>query len=68
MKPSKIVVALLSVLFLVGIVPSQVRASDLPTFAPIARGALANDSVYFVMTDRFNNGKSANDEAYVGGG
>ena len=68
MKPSKIFGALVSVLVLVGIVPIQVRASDLPTFAPIARGALANDSVYFVMTDRFNNGKSANDEAYVGGG
>ena len=47
---------------------TQSRAADLPNFTPIARGALANDSVYFVMTDRFNNGKPENDQAYVGGG
>jgi glycosidase len=47
---------------------NQVRAADLPTFAPIVRGDLADDSIYFVMTDRFNNGKPENDQAYVGGG
>mgnify|MGYP006279136185 CR=1 FL=1 len=45
-----------------------VGASDAPTFKPIVRGDLADDSVYFVMTDRFENGKPENDEAFVGGG
>ena len=49
-------------------ISTESRAADLPNFAPIVRGALANDSVYFVMTDRFNNGKPENDQAYVGGG
>ncbi|NDE51340.1 MAG: alpha-amylase, partial [Actinobacteria bacterium] len=40
----------------------------MPTFKAINRGALADDSIYFVMTDRFANGNPANDEAFVGGG
>ena len=43
-------------------------AENLPTFKPIARGALAQDSIYFVMTDRFANGNPNNDDAYVKGG
>ena len=53
-----------SLLFLV---PSS-TAENLPTFKPIARGALAQDSVYFVMTDRFANGNPQNDGAFVKGG
>ena len=47
---------------------SSGNSIDLPTFKAISRGDLASDSIYFVMTDRFENGKSQNDEAYVGGG
>jgi len=43
-------------------------AENLPTFKPIARGALAQDSIYFVMTDRFANGNPNNDDAFVKGG
>ena len=46
---------------------TQSRAADLPNFTPIARGALANDSVYFVMTDRFFNVDTSNDEAGLTG-
>ena len=35
---------------------------------PVARGALSNESIYFVMTDRFENGSSDNDEAGIGDG
>ena len=47
---------------------SASTAADLPNFKAINRGALADDSIYFVMTDRFANGNTANDEAFVGGG
>jgi glycosidase len=53
-----------SLLFLA---PSS-TAMNLPAFKPIARGALAQDSVYFVMTDRFDNGNPQNDDAFVPGG
>ncbi len=43
-------------------------ADSLPSFKPMARGALANDSIYFVMTDRFENGDYSNDNAGVPGG
>ena len=43
-------------------------AEDLPSFKSIARGALSQDSVYFVMTDRFANGNPKNDDAFVKGG
>ena len=42
-------------------------AENLPTFKPIARGALSQDSIYFVMTDRFANGNPKNDNAFVPG-
>ena len=43
-------------------------ADTLPSFKPIARGALSNDSIYFVMTDRFENGNPENDNAGILGG
>ena len=42
-------------------------AENLPTFKSIARGALSQDSIYFVMTDRFANGNPNNDNAFVPG-
>ena len=60
-----VVTTLISSLFL--LVPSS-TAENLPAFKPIARGALAQDSVYFVMTDRFANGNPQNDDAFVKGG
>ena len=39
-------------------------AENLPTFKPIARGGLSKDSIYFVMTDRFANGNSKNDNGF----
>ena len=42
-------------------------AENLPLFKPIARGALSQDSIYFVMTDRFANGNPKNDTAFVPG-
>jgi len=68
MKRSLVAITSSVALLLITIFSGVSRAADLPKFAPIARGALANDSVYFVMTDRFNNGKPENDQAYVGGG
>jgi glycosidase len=43
------------------------KAENLPTFKSIARGALSQDSIYFVMTDRFANGNPKNDNAFVPG-
>jgi len=57
-----------ALLLLVANFAAPVVATDPPAFKPIVRGDLADDSVYFVMTDRFENGKTANDEAFVGGG
>lgn len=46
-----------------------VEADDLTSLAkPVARGAQSTQSVYFVMTDRFANGNTSNDEAGIGGG
>jgi alpha-amylase len=57
-----------ALLLLVANFAAPVVATDPPAFKPIVRGDLADDSVYFVMTDRFENGKTDNDEAFVGGG
>jgi len=51
--------------FLLGAPTSS--AENLPSFKPIARGALSQDSIYFVMTDRFANGNPKNDNAFVPG-
>lgn len=48
--------------------PTQ-AAEDLSTLSqPIARGPLAGESVYFVMTDRFENGDPSNDGGRLTGG
>lgn len=62
---STIIGALVSSLFLNSPISS---AEDLPSFKSIARGALSQDSIYFVMTDRFANGNPKNDDAFVKGG
>jgi len=44
-------------------------AEDFTTlWKPVARGSLSDESIYFVMTDRFENGNVSNDEANIGGG
>lgn len=49
-------------------VPTQ-ASEDLSSLAkPISRGPLAVESVYFVMTDRFENGNTKNDGAGLIGG
>ena len=48
----------------IGIVLATPTVADVSTstlFAPTVRGAQSNESVYFVMTDRFENGDSSND-------
>lgn len=40
--------------------PTVADISTSTLFAPTVRGAQSNESVYFVMTDRFENGSSAN--------
>ena len=52
---------------LLPIIPKS-NAETLPVFKAIARGALANDSIYFIMTDRFENGDLRNDNAEIPGG
>ena len=51
------------------ITTSSGAAEDLAALArPVARGPLAGDSVYFVMTDRFANGDTSNDGGGLTGG
>jgi glycosidase len=48
----------------VGLILATPTVADTSTsvlFAPTVRGAQSNESVYFVMTDRFENGDSSND-------
>jgi glycosidase len=48
----------------IGIALATPTVADISTsapFAPTVRGAQSNESVYFVMTDRFENGDSSND-------
>lgn len=45
------------------------HAEDFSTISkPVARGAQSDESVYFVMTDRFENGDTSNDTAGLTGG
>lgn len=47
----------------------SVHADSLTSLSsPVARGPQSKESVYFVMTDRFANGNTSNDEAGIGGG
>ena len=41
--------------------PTVANVSTSALFAPTVRGAQSDESVYFVMTDRFENGDSSND-------
>ena len=68
MKLRVVLASVVCSFILVSNLATPVVATDAPTFKSIVRGDLADDSVYFVMTDRFENGKPENDEAYVGGG
>ena len=52
---------------LLPILPTS-NAETLPVFKSISRGALANESIYFIMTDRFENGDLTNDNAGIPGG
>lgn len=67
MKPR---VTLLSTALLVfSILLPVAYAEDLTQLSkPVARGAQSDESVYFVMTDRFENGDPKNDEAGLTGG
>lgn len=48
------------------LIQPNVSASDLTElFKPAIRGAQSDESVYFVMTDRFNNGSPENDNGGV---
>lgn len=47
---------------------SQAAEDLTKLWKPVARGALSDESIYFVMTDRFENGNPSNDEAGIGGG
>lgn len=50
------------------IAPTQ-AVEDLSILArPIARGTLSSESIYFVMTDRFENGNKSNDGGGLTGG
>lgn len=61
-------VSALSAAIIAGTVAS-VHADDLTSLSsPVARGPQSKESVYFVMTDRFANGNTSNDEAGIGGG
>ena len=47
---------------------SSIAAENLSYLAkPVARGPLAGESIYFVMTDRFSNGDDSNDRAGLTG-
>jgi alpha-amylase len=47
----------------------SVHADNLTSLStPVARGPQSKESVYFVMTDRFANGNTSNDQAGMGGG
>lgn len=67
-KVKKIALALLPI-FLISQPPiSSFAAENLSTLTkPVARGPLAGESIYFVMTDRFANGDTSNDTASLTG-
>ena len=50
------------------ITPTQAAENLSSLSRPIARGPLAGESVYFVMTDRFANGDTSNDGGGLTGG
>ncbi|HEX7404974.1 MAG TPA: alpha-amylase family glycosyl hydrolase [Candidatus Nanopelagicaceae bacterium] len=63
-----LLVSALSAVIIAGTIAS-VHADGLTSLSsPVARGPQSKESVYFVMTDRFANGNTSNDEAGIGGG
>jgi glycosidase len=61
MKPRLAALVLCS-LTLVYLAPATSVAEDFKKFAqPVAKGELSSESIYFVMTDRFANGDTSND-------
>lgn len=68
-KVNKLSAALALSIALSLIATTSGAAEDLSALArPVARGPLAGDSVYFVMTDRFANGDTSNDGGGLTGG
>jgi len=62
-----IIISALSLSILVGTLAST-HADGLTALAkPVARGPQSDESVYFVMTDRFANGDTSNDQAGLTG-
>ena len=60
----RLLITFVSIISVVGLVAPSWASEDLTSLArSTARGPLAAESVYFVMTDRFENGDSSNDEA-----
>ena len=67
MKPSALF--LCGALAFSSLTPFTAGAQDLSQLSqPVARGPQSDESVYFVMTDRFENGDPKNDEAGLTGG
>lgn len=67
-KVRKIAISLMTVVCLL-LTTRSWAAEDLTTlWKPVSRGALSDESIYFVMTDRFENGSTTNDEAGIGDG
>ena len=65
----RLLLIFISIISLVGLVAPSWASEDLTTLArSTARGPLAAESVYFVMTDRFENGDKSNDGGGLTGG
>ena len=65
----KIIAAVAPLIIATAMITPTQAAEDLSALArPIARGPLAGESVYFVMTDRFANGDTSNDGGGLTGG
>jgi alpha-amylase len=68
-KVKRLLLIFISIISLVGLVAPSWASEDLTTLArSTARGPLAAESVYFVMTDRFENGDKSNDGGGLTGG
>ncbi len=65
----KFLSATASIIAITAFIAPTEASEDLTSLArPLARGPLAAESVYFVMTDRFENGDTKNDGAGLKGG
>jgi len=59
----KLFATVTSVLLVTAVAPTFAVDSTAPTFSPSVRSAQSHDSIYFVMSDRFANGDTSNDNA-----